>query len=109
MALISSLVWIVLGGIVGGSIGMGMAKLTLLILARQDRMKMIQVIEGKIPNNLKLDGETINVNKFIVKNNDGEMIDVKFIDPRKKTSSQGLNSEKITFLQRIKSKFKKNG
>ncbi|KKM66312.1 hypothetical protein LCGC14_1482480 [marine sediment metagenome] len=107
MAFFDSLAWLVVGGVVGSSIGMGMAKLTSIILATQDKKKMIQVIGGKIPNNLKLDGETINVNQFKVKNNDGDIKDVEFGKPSKKTSSQGLDGVKIAFLQRMKNKFKK--
>lgn len=74
------LVWGGITLVVGGSIGAGVAKLSSLYLKRQDKKKIVRVMEGKIQNTLKLDGDLIQVDKFQYKKNNGEIVKVKLKD-----------------------------
>ena len=77
MGFIDYVVWGAVGLVVGGSIGAGCAKLAVLYLRKVDKDKVTKVIEGKIPNTLKLDGEIIQVDKFKYKKGDGKIVEVK--------------------------------
>lgn len=105
MGFIDYLVW---GGIimvVGGSIGAGFAKLSSLYYKSQDKKKIVGVLEGKIPNTLKLDGELIQVKKFQYKKSDGEIVKVNLADIVPKTSQKPLSKEKTSLLGELKNKF----
>lgn len=108
MAFFDLLIWFVLGTIVGGLVGIGAAKFIFYLTKIQDQKKILEIIEGNLQNKIKMDGETIDIDKFVLKDNDGKMIhiDLKSI---KKTPSKALKSEKTTVLERIKGFFKKNG
>ena len=99
MALFDSLVGLILAIVVGGSVGIGASKLASSYLKRQDKQKVLEVIEGKVQNSLKLDGKTINVNKFTYKKDDGEIIrKVTLADIVEKASPQALNrGNKVPF------------
>ncbi len=108
MAFFDILIWVFITLVIGGPVGMVIAKLASSFLRIQDEKKMIEVINGRIPNNIKVDGEIFNIQKFTSKNKDGKMVVVEFGKESKKTSPQSLNSEKITLLKRLKGMFKKN-
>ena len=115
MAFFDVLIWFVLTMLIGGSVGIVFAMLSRLVLKRRDRNYALKVIQGKIPNNLELDGKKVDVNKFQYKENDGEIIKVNITDIGKKTQSEALKDEKnptkptqrVSFWKR-KSKGKKN-
>ena len=101
MAFFDLLIWFILGTVVGGSVGMGAAKFIFYLTKIQDQRKILEIIDGKVKNNLKVEGETIDVDKFIVKDNDGKIIYIDLKDV-KKTLPRALNSEKTTLLKKIK-------
>ncbi len=104
MAFFDLLIWITITLAMGGSVGVGSSKLASLYLGKQDLIRVLNVIKGESPNNLKLDGETINVNKFQYKRNDGEIIKVKMVDIVKKASEIPLKQQKTPFLKGLKDK-----
>ena len=107
MGFLDVLAW---GGItlaLGGSVGAGSAKLAAYYLKEQDKMKVVKVIEGKIPNTLKLDGNLIQVDKFQYKKSNGEVVKVKLADLVKKSSQKASIEEKQSFLSILKSKFRR--
>ena len=106
MALVSGLIWLTIGGIIGGSIAMGFANMVMFFLNKQDKTLMIDIINGKKKNNIKFDGETIHLNKFKDKNNDGKINVIVFDEDFKKTLPQALNQVKKHFWKRL---LKKNG
>ncbi len=106
MALVSGLIWLTIGGMIGGSIAIGFAKVVMILLNNQDKTLMIDIINGRKKNNIKFDGETINLNRFKEKNNDGEIKVIEFGMDLKKTSPQALNQVKKHFWKGL---LKKNG
>ncbi len=107
MGFIDVLIW---GGVtlaVGGSIGAGSAKLASSYLKEQDKKKIVKVIEGKIPNTLKLDGNLIQVDKFQYKKSDGEIVKVDLADIAGKSSQKVSIQQKQSFLSILKHKFRK--
>lgn len=112
MVFFSYLAWLVIGAIIGFPIGILCVKFLISYQKTQDQNKMLKVIKGEVPNNLKLDGETYNVQKFIAKNKDGKIIAVEFGKEFKKMPSEALNKQKIgsfkTVLTKIRGLFKKN-
>ena len=104
MAFFDYLIWGVVVLIIGGSIGILSAKLAAYHLKKQDKKKIVRVIEGKTPNTLKLDGDLIQVDKFQYKKSDGEIVKVKLSNIAKKTSQVPLNEEKTSLFERLKSK-----
>lgn len=105
MAFFDILIWIIITLVIGGSVGIGSSKLASLYLKKQDGIRVLNVIKGKSPNNLKLDEETINVKKFQYKRNDGEIIKVNLTDIVKKVSEIPLKQQKTPFRKRLKDKF----
>ncbi len=101
MALVSGLIWLTLGAMIGGSIAIGFANMVIILLSKKDRTLMMNIINGKSKNNIKLDGETININRFKEKNNDGIINVIEFGIDLKKTSPQVLNQVKKPFWRRI--------
>lgn len=102
MALFDLLIWIALTIIFGGSVGIGMAKLISLYEKKQDIKKVFEIIEEKTPNNLKLDGKMIDVNKFTYKEEDGELKKkVTFADIVKETSQKPLRHGNKGFFWRF--------
>ena len=84
------------------------ARLVSSYLKKQDRMKALMVIGGKTPNNLKLDGKIIDVNKFTYKEDDGVLHKgVTFADIVKKAPQNLLKQEKVPFLRKLMNKFVK--
>ncbi len=73
MALFDTLILAGITIVIGGSVGIGISKIFVSYQKRQDRNKALKFIEGKLKNNLKLDGELINVDKFSYKEADGNM------------------------------------
>lgn len=100
MALFDSLTFITLAIVVGGSVGIGMGKLYRFYLKNQEKKKAFKFIKGEIPNNYNLDGEKININKFITKENNGKIIKMGIVDIHKNVLSQALNKQKQPFLKR---------
>ena len=111
MGFIDILSWIGVTGVVGSSVGMGAAKLASQYLKEQDKKKIVRVIEGEIPNTLKLDGNLVQVSKFQYKKSDGKIVKVELKDLAKKSSQKALNEEKTsllsTLLSKLKNKFRK--
>lgn len=101
MAFTGYLTWGAIILIIGGSVGVAASKLANVYSKRQEVKKMLDVLEEKTPNNLKLDGETINVNKFAYKRSDGEVIKVEIADIVKKAKIKGSKQEKLSFMRRI--------
>lgn len=101
MPFIDYLIWGVVALVIGGPVGIGFYKLTHSYSKKQEKKKIFDFLEEKTPNNLKIDGETINVKKFIYKQNDGELINVEIADIAKKAKIEGLKQEKTPFLKRI--------
>ncbi len=97
MALVSGLIWLTIGGMIGGSIAIGFAKVVMILLNNQDKTLMIDIINGRKKNNIKFDGETINLNRFKEKNNDGDIKVMVFDKDFQKTSPQALNQVKKHF------------
>lgn len=104
MAFFDILMWGLVTGLIGGSIGIGGALAVSSQKKRQDQIRMLKVIKGEIPNSLKLDGEMIEVKKFIYKTMDGEIIRTTLSDIVKKAPQIPLKQEKTSFLSKIKSK-----
>jgi len=102
---LDSIIWFALVVVIGGSIGMAAAKFVSSYQKEQDKKKMFEVIEGKIPNNLKLDGKIIKVDKFVYKDDEGEVIKVKLGDLAGKTSQKPLKEEKKGFFNRLLIKY----
>ena len=105
MGFMDYLVWGGITLVIGGSVGSGFAKLSQVYLKSQDKKKIVGVLEGKIPNTLKLDGELIQVDKFQYKKNDGEIVKVKLADITPKTSQKPLSKEKTSLFWELKNKF----
>ena len=80
MGFIDYVIWGTITLAIGGSIGAGAAKIASSYLKIKDENKIVRVMEGKIPNTLKLDGELIQVDKFQYKKSDGEIVKVKLKD-----------------------------
>ena len=106
MGFIDILSWIGVTLVIGGSIGMGTAKLSLIYLKEQDKKRVRGVIEGSIPNTLKLDGNLIEVSKFQYKKSDGEIVKVNLKDIAKNSSQKAPIQEKQSFLSILKNKFR---
>lgn len=77
MSFISYLIWGGVTIVVGAPIGVLCAKLASVYIKKQILKKALKVIEGKALNTIKLDGESIHVDKFQYKKNDGEIVKVK--------------------------------
>ncbi len=90
MALFDILTWVVFVMVVGGAVGMGATKFVSFLLHKKDKRDVLKVLKGKLPNTLKLDGETIEVNKFIYKKSDGEIVRESWKDIDKKVRIQAL-------------------
>ncbi len=104
MALFDLLIWFFVGGIIGGSVGMGISKLFLFIQKSKDQGNLLKIIQGKSPNNYKLDGKMVNIHKFIYKEDGGEIIRIEITDMIKKTSLEAPKDEK-TPIERTKKVF----
>ena len=104
MAFIDPLIWGAVTLIIGGSVGVGASKLVNYLSKKQEENKIFDFIEEKTPNNLKLDGEIINVNKFTYKKSDGETIKEEIADIAKKASQERLKQEKTLFMKKLKDK-----
>ncbi|KKL29005.1 hypothetical protein LCGC14_2369460 [marine sediment metagenome] len=122
------LIWGILTIVIGSVVGIVIGKFYFSILKKQEGKRAIQFLLGNRPNNLKLDGEVINVNKFVVKANSGKIIKMgigmeidKFevqdqgeeivkigvediIKNPKKTQPEASKSEKMSLFKRIFSK-----
>lgn len=101
MALVSGLIWLTIGAIIGGSIAVGFGKIVMIFLNSQDKTLMMNIINGKMKNNINLDGETININRFKEKNNSGIINIIEFGTDLKKTPPQALNQVKRSLWQRV--------
>jgi hypothetical protein len=117
MAFFDTLLGFLLIVIIGGSVGAGFSKVAMILLRKQDKVKLLQIIDGKAPNILELDGEKINVDKFNYKDNSGKMFHVKFNDKKvikikdkefinmvNKSSVQLPNEQKPSPLKKLKDK-----
>ena len=109
MALFDSLIWLTLGALIGISVGIPTSKFLVRSLKIKDENKMIKVIHGEVPNNLKIEGEIINVKKFVNKDSDGNRKTLVFGKDFKRTPQKALIGQKIAVLKRIKGLFNKNG
>ncbi len=106
MALMEIVVWSGITLVIGGSVGASAAKIASYHLRKQDKKKLLEVVEGKKANNLKIDGEIINVMKFTYKRTDGELIkDITLKEMAKKDQPVPLNEQKTTFLNKLLIKF----
>ena len=65
---------------IGGAVGIIIGKIYFKILKRQEEKRAIEFLLGKRKNNIKLDGELINVVKFKVKNNEGKILEIGVAD-----------------------------
>ncbi len=98
MGFTNSLMWGLVALVIGGSVGVGASKLVNSYSKKQERKKVVDFLEEKTENNLKLDGEIINVRKFIYKQNDEVIIKVEIADMVKKDKIKGLKQEKTPFM-----------
>lgn len=104
MGFVDILSWVGVTLVLGGSIGAGFAKLSSSYLKEQDKKKIVRVIEGKIPNTLKLDGNLVEVKEFQYKKSDGEIVKVKLKDLVKNSSQKAPIQQKPSFLSKFRRK-----
>lgn len=103
MAFFDLLILFFLTMIVGSVVGIGFGMLSMLLLKMQDNRKLLKIIQGKIPNKIKLDNKMVDVNKFTYKEDDGEIIKkVTLADIVKKSSPEPLKEEKTPIKKRKK-------
>ena len=134
MALISDIIiWSAITLLVGSGVGVLIGKAYFNILKRKEEKEAIEFLKGNKLNNLKLDGEIININKFVVKTNSGKIIKMgvglevdkfefqndeeelvkigteKITTGQEKTQPQASKSQRIPFIQRIIPRFGRKG
>ena len=78
MGMSDIVIGLVMAVLIGGGIAWLMVKFKVMLIQHLQNRKSQKVFNGEIPNNLKVEGEVINVHEFIQKNADGEKMVVKF-------------------------------
>ncbi len=101
MAFFDILIWGFILLIIGGSVGVGASVLALRYKKKQEDIAIFEVINGKKPNYLELDGERVEIKKFIYKKSDGTIVEGSFKDLFKKVVQMPLKQQKTTLLSKI--------